>query len=57
MLPDELPEPDDEPLDEELLPHGPQVPLVLPLAMLHVVPGQQSAFVVHPPPHVTHVPL
>jgi hypothetical protein len=32
------------------------VPFVLPGAMLHVVPTQQSLVVVHAPPHETQVP-
>jgi hypothetical protein len=57
--PDEVPPdaPPELPPDDELpVPHGPHVPFVLPGAMLHVVPGQQSLVVVHAPPHETHVP-
>jgi hypothetical protein len=59
--PDELPEPLPDPLpepellpDDEPVPHGPHLPLVLPVGAMQEVPGQQSALVVHPPPHTTH---
>jgi len=55
-LPLPLPLPEELPLDEELLvPQGPHVPCVLPGAVLHVAPGQQSLVDVHIPPHETHV--
>ena len=54
---DPLPLPEEPPPDDEpLVPQGPHVPLVLPGARLHVVPGQQSLVVVHAPPHDTHLP-
>src|SRR5262249_16025324 len=37
------------PLPLLLLPHGPQVPFVVPAAMLHDVPGQQSALLAPAP--------
>jgi hypothetical protein len=37
-----------------LLPQGPQVPFVVPGAMLHDVPGQQSALLVHAPQAPMH---
>ena len=52
--PEELPLPDDEPpLDEELPPQGPHVPIELPVGRRQEAPGQQSALVVHGPPHAT----
>ena len=36
--------------------HGPQVPIVLPTATMHVSPSQQSALVVQGPQFGTHVP-
>ena len=61
MPPDELPEPEEEPLPdddpplEEPLPHGPHVPWAVPLGTMHEAPGQQSELVVHPPPHATQL--
>jgi hypothetical protein len=46
----------DEPLDEPL-PHGPHLPMVLPVGVMQVAPGQQSALVVHAPPQLTQVAL
>jgi hypothetical protein len=37
------------PLDELDVPHGPQIPCVLPGGRTHDVPGQQSALLVQPP--------
>jgi hypothetical protein len=48
VLPDELPE---EPPEDEPVPHGPHLPIELPVATMQPVPVQQSAFVVHEPPH------
>ena len=52
-LPEELPLPELLP-DDEPLPHGPQVPCVLPVATMQLVPVQQSALVVHAPAHAMH---
>ena len=35
--------------------HGPQIPLVLPTCVSHVVPGQQSALMVHGPHAMLHL--
>jgi len=54
--PEELPEPEPEPPpDDEPLPHGPHLPMLLPVGRMQEAPGQQSALVVHPPPHATQM--
>jgi hypothetical protein len=42
------------PLEPTGLPHGPQIPCVLPDGWMHEVPGQQSADVVQAPQLATH---
>jgi hypothetical protein len=61
LPPEELPPLDEPPLDEVPAsggggPHGPQVPIVEPVAETQVSPAQQSALIVQLPHRGTQVP-